>query len=185
MTRQILAHSTATRKPILSLDLDNVLRDQIGSIITATARRYGVSLSRDAFSCWDPPLGQIIGLDNDRFTAWAWTDPAIFAAARPLPGVVWALHQLHHRYHLLITTSTAHPCLTEPWLRAWRVPYDQIIHTPDKSSVPFDLHLDDSPTTLQTLTAQGRKVLRFALPWNKGLACLPGLSRWSSWAEVL
>jgi len=172
-------------KPVLSLDLDNTLRDQIGSIITAVARRYRVGLSRDAFSCWDPPLGRILGLPDEEFTAWAWTDENIFTAARPFPGVVWALHQLRHRYHLLILTSTAHPRLTEPWLRAWRIPYDQVIHTSDKGSVPFYLHLDDSPLTLASLAAQGRQVLRFALPWNNNLAHLPGLNRWSAWTEVL
>jgi 5'(3')-deoxyribonucleotidase len=184
MTKQILTHNHPTRKLVLSLDLDNTIRDQIGAIITAVARRYRVSLSRDAFSCWDPPLGQILGLDNDQFTAWAWTDPAIFTASKPMPGVVWALHQLRQSYHLLILTSTAHPRLTEPWLRAWRIPYDQIIHTADKSSVPFHLHLDDSPTTLVKLSEAGRRVLRFALPWNTHLTHLPTLPRWSAWPEV-
>jgi 5'(3')-deoxyribonucleotidase len=186
MINSILAQIRPGQKPIplgggratLSLDLDNTLRDQIGSIIVHTQRRYGTVLTRDMFNMWDPKVGQAIGIANDVFTAWAWTERQIFADARPFPGVAWALHQLSSRYRLLITTSTACPDLTEPWLNRWRLPFDAIIHTADKGSVDFDLHIDDSPHTLLTLAGQGRRVIRYDLPWNRALVQLPVLKSW-------
>lgn len=177
----------------LSLDLDNVIRDQIGSIIAAVARRFCIGLTRDAFSCWDPPLGQALGIPNDEFTAWAWADPMIFAEARPMPGAVWALHRLARKNRLIITTATAWPQLTEPWLRRWNIPFNAIIHTTDKASVAFDWHVDDSPATLVKLSEAGRRVIRFALPWNAHLdtlrlhsgQALPSLADWRSLGDLL
>ena len=68
-------------RPVLSVDLDNVLRDQIGSIIEAVWQRYGRRLTREMFSCWDPPMGGLVGISDEEFTAWAWSDPAIFVEA--------------------------------------------------------------------------------------------------------
>lgn len=183
--RIIPVESWSRPRPTLSVDLDNVIRDQIGAIIAATQRRYRVTLQRESFSIWDPPLGQIIGVDNDEFTAWAWGDPMIFALAEPMAGALAALSRLAAEYRIMITTSTACPELTEPWLRWWQVPYHEIIHTTDKGSVEFDWHIDDSPSTLQKLAAAGRQVVRFRLPWNEGLNELPTLDGWNLIQEVL
>ena|SRR3990172_7297613 len=165
---------------IISIDLDNVIRDQIGSIIEATRRRYGVSLSRAMFDRWDPPLGETVGLSHEEFTAWAWADPMIFAQARPLPGVVEALGALKGQGHrIVITTATACPELTEPWLKWWGIPYSDVVHTRHKDTVAFDVHIDDSPATLLELSGAGRRVVRFSLPWNAHLATLPGLAGWA------
>lgn len=172
-------------QPTLSLDLDNVIRDQIGSIIAAVKRRHGLTLEREMFSCWDPPLGDLLRITNAEFTNWAWTDPMIFAEARPLPGVIPALRHLSRDYRLVITTSTAWPQLTEPWLRRWNIPYSAIVHTTDKSSVAFDRHIDDAPTTLLKLSEAGRQVICFRLPWNAHLADLPSFSHWNKIGELL
>jgi 5'(3')-deoxyribonucleotidase len=178
--------SLGQAKPVLSVDLDNVIRDQIGSIITATWQRHGVRLSRDLFHSWDPPLGHLVGLSDEAFTAWAWTDPLIFATARPMEDAPGALRSLGRDYRIVITTSTHHPDLTRPWLNYWRIPYDEIIHTPHKYEVEFDLHLDDSPLVLADLQRRGRPgAIRFALPWNRHLVNLPTLTGWAAWREVL
>ncbi|MCL4296228.1 MAG: hypothetical protein KJ077_10890 [Anaerolineae bacterium] len=169
---------------ILSFDLDNVIRDQIGCIIESAARLHGARLTRKMFSVWDPPLGRMVGLPEEQFTQWAWGCPMIFAESRPLPGVVPALTELIKTHHIIITTATAWPALTEPWLRWWRIPYHTVVHTKDKASVRFDLHIDDSPGTLQALVEQGRPAMRFSLPWNAHLTTLPTLNGWSQATEV-
>lgn len=180
-TQQIYQARAGQRvRPVLSVDLDNVLRDQIGSIIETVWRRYGRRLTREMFSCWDPPLGGLIGMSDEEFTGWAWSDPAIFVEARPVTGAALALLGLRTRYRIVITTATACPHLSEPWLKWWRIPYDQVIHTSDKGSVAFAAHIDDSPGTLQTLAGAGRRVIRFDLPWNRHLVGLPALTQWTS-----
>lgn len=175
----------ARRKPVLSVDLDNVIRDQIGAIIDATWQQYGFYLSRDLFHCWDPPLGHLVGLSDEEFARWAWTDPLHFATARPVTDAPGALRALHRDYRIVITTNTCHPELTRPWLGYWGIPHDEVIHTPHKHEVEFDLHLDDSPLVLADLQRRGRRAVRFALPWNKHLTDLPTLSAWAAWREVL
>lgn len=174
-----------TPKPVLSVDLDNVIRDQIGAIISAVRRRYGVTLQREMFSVWDPPLGELIGISNEEFTTWAWADPMIFANAAPVPGAITTLARLRATHRIVITTSTAWPQLTEPWLKWWHIPYHQVIHTSDKGSVAFDWHVDDSPATLVKLAEAGRRVVRFRLPWNEHLTGLPVLDGWQGAEEVL
>lgn len=172
-------------KPVLSIDLDNVIRDQIGAIISAVQRRYGVTLQREMFSAWDPPLGELIGISNEEFTDWAWSDPMIFANASPVAGAIVALARLRATHRIVITTSTAWPQLTEPWLKWWHIPCNEIIHTSDKSSVPFDQHIDGSPATLVKLSEAGRRVVRFRLPWNEHLVDLPALDGWQGVEAVL
>jgi 5'(3')-deoxyribonucleotidase len=163
----------------LSIDLDNVIRDQIGSVIEATQRRYGVLLSREMFDRWDPPLGRLVGVPDAEFTAWAWSCPMIFAQARPMPGVACALAGLIEQHRVVIATATAYPELTEPWLRWWHVPYSDVVHTRNKAAVAFDLHIDDSPGTLRALASAGRRVVRFAQPWNADVTGLPALGSWA------
>lgn len=174
-----------TTPKILSFDLDNVIRDQIGSIIRSARCQYGAQLNRKMFETWDPPLGHLLGLPEEQFTAWAWGCPMIFAESRPMPGAVLALTHLIKTHRIIITTATAWPTLTEPWLKRWGVPYHTVIHTQDKASVEFDYHLDDSPSTLQKLAGLGRPVVRFAIPWNRHLTHLPAVRSWPQATEVL
>lgn len=177
LNASMAAFNLAFTAPILSIDLDNVIRDQIGSIIEATRARYGVSLSRADFNQWDPPLGQRVGISNEEFTAWAWTDRDIFASARPVSGAAQALANLSRKYYIIITTSTRWPELTAPWLDRWEIPHHEVIHTSDKTGVIFDWHIDDSPSILASLAKANRVGVRWALPWNEGQPG-PVLSRW-------
>lgn len=168
----------------ISFDLDNTIRDQIGSIIEATRRQFGTQLERRMFDRWDPPVGQYVGLDETVFTRWAWTDPMLVAQARPFSGVKNVLRRLRLAGHrVIITTATGHPGLTGPWLAWWGLEVDEVIHTQDKAQVAFDYHVDDSPHTLEALAGAGRRVIRFALPWNRHLTQFPAMESWD-WPET-
>lgn len=169
--------STDTRLSI-SLDLDSTLRNQLLAIRTAIYRRYHTKIQLSAFNTWDAPLGHLVGISDDELTSWIWSDPMIFATAQPYPGAVQAVQRLYQSHNITITTSTAHPVLTEPWLDFWGIPYHRVIHTKDKASVEFDWHVDDSPIILPELEAAGRAVIRYALPWNAHLKHLPTIFNW-------
>jgi hypothetical protein len=85
----------------------------------------------------------------------------------------------------VINTSTRYPALTRPWLERWNIPYHLIIQTNDKSSVAFNWHIDDNPATLLALAAAGRRVIRWALPWNTHLVQYPAVCNWAEAEGVL
>lgn len=159
-----------TRKLILSFDLDNVIRDSIRAIIDNTFKRYGKQLYRDQFDQWDPQLGTAIGISQDEFFNFAWYDRVNYGlACQPVAGSRSVLQELSKTAHIIINTSNPYQDLTYEWLDHWLIPYDDVIHTNDKNSVEFDVHVDDSPIVLEQLYAAGRQVIRFAVPWNAHL----------------
>jgi 5'(3')-deoxyribonucleotidase len=164
----------------IAVDWNCTLQDQTSSISAAVYRIYGQVLIPSDFDRWDPPIGEKLGLDNDSFTKWAWTDETIQRAAPPYPLARESLGLLRAAGHRIkIVTSTSCPHLVEDWMHRWQIPYDEIVCTQDKRSVPWDLLIDDNPTTLESLFMEQRRVVRFAgVPWNCHLTHIPGVSGW-------
>lgn len=157
------------RRPYISLDLDNVIRDSIGSIINLTRQRYNYEINRQMFDRWDPQLGPVIGIPQEEFFQFAWFDPAVYKLAMPVTGVLSTLRELEGKAFLIINTNNPYPDITYEWLKLWQVPHHAVEHTQDKAKVDFDVHVDDCPSVLEQLSAAGRYVIRFALPWNNHL----------------
>lgn len=170
---------------IFSLDVDNVLRNHIGSIIRAVWLKFEVKLKLGDFDKWDPDLGHKVGMPNKDFTAWVWTDPIICASGRPVKGVDKALNHLFEQHTIVTNSATANPHLTQPWLNYHNLPHHQVYHLEKKWDISFDLHVDDSPHLLQHMYDMGLPVCRFSLPLNDHLIHIPSISGWHEYKKLI
>lgn len=158
----------------IAFDLDNVPRKQIEQICHEAYFKYGKIITPSMFNKWDPPMGHYLGISDEEFTAWAWTDKDIFRKAQSDLRVLEIMKDLESKSHTVsIITSTACPELTLDWLNLHKVVYHNLVQSADKSKEEFDWLVDDSPSTLERLHKLGRKVLRFDLPWNRYLNYIP------------
>lgn len=165
----------------LCLDLDNVVKNLIGEVIHQADLDFGIKLTiEDDFDRWDKPIGPKLGFTSqEQYLTWAWKNEEIHWNAQPMPGAVEIIPQLYAKHHITILTATEFPDMVAPWFQKWSIPYHQIIHAKDKSQHPFDVLIDDSPTTLEKLDGMGRNVIRFVYPYNQHLLYLPSMFRWS------
>lgn len=170
----------------ISLDLDNVIRDSIGAIINLTRQRYGCIIDRAMFDQWDPQIGPHIGIPQEEFFRFAWSDPAVYKLALPLKDAKEVLQDLSTKTFIIINTNTPHPDITHDWLKLWQIPYHAVEHTADKAKIDFDVHVDDSPIVLEQLFATGRQVVRYSLPWNNHLnGAYPVVADWQQLGQLL
>ena len=166
---------------IIGIDWNCTLQDTINEIIRTVYLIYGVVLKPEDFNRWDPPIGQKLGIDNDVFTAWAWKSEGIQKRARAYPFAREVIRLLYTSGHTIkIITSTSCPHLVEAWLYRFKIPYHGLVVTQDKSSVEFDLLIDDNPYTCEKLFLEQRGIIRYAgVPWNRHLTHIPAADGWS------
>jgi 5'(3')-deoxyribonucleotidase len=180
------------RLPGVTLDLDNVLKDLVGSVIWFAQNDFGVTLRREVdFDTWDKSIGHKLGFDNhEDYLTWAWKNPDIHREAMPVEGAVETVRQIYLGYTCItILTASYFPDLVADWLDKHGFPYDKIIFDSDKSKYDFDVLVDDSPSTLKKLSDMGKPVVRFRWPWNSKpeLDHLPTIDGWgaSSIAKIV
>lgn len=174
------------RRPILSFDLDNVIRDSIGAIINLTRQRYGQDIDRAMFDQWDPQIGPRIGIPQNEFFQFAWFDPTVSRLALPVKGATEVLQELESKAFIIINTNNPHKDITYEWLQLWCIPHHAVEHTSDKAKVNFDVHVDDCPSVLEQLFVAGRHVIRFSIPWNNHMNGLcPVAADWQQLRQLL
>lgn len=98
----------------------------------------------------------------------------IFRSGLPIQGSVSTLQQIAdagHRIH--IVTARFAPgaedvvaASTRWWLKTHDVPYTSLTISADKSVVPTDVFLDDSPANYEALDAAGANPWLYDHPWN-------------------
>ncbi len=108
-----------------------------------------------------------------------------------LPSARMALTQLQHRYRIAIITARRPTSrfLTLQWLRAHRVPFEELYHTEEKAEVPEDICLavDDHPLHALAYCKRGVRVFLMDQPWNKGVShsLLTRVTGWDDLLQVL
>lgn len=167
---------------VLNLDLDGVCADYMGGL-----RDYLVRHDR-----MDPsiqPSNESYALYENE--GWPFSSPAeyiavhkaaeaehLYAAMRPLPGVSEAMKTLAaaHVYIRVVThrlfVSGQHRMVvadTAQWLDDNDIPYMSLCFTGLKDSVQATVHIDDSPSNIESLRAVGQHVVIFDQPYNRHL----------------
>lgn len=167
---------------VLNLDLDGVCADYMGGL-----RDYLVRHDR-----MDPsiqPSNESYALYENE--GWPFSSPAeyiavhkaaeaehLYAVMRPLPGVSEAMKTLAaaHVYIRVVThrlfVSGQHRMVvadTAQWLDDNDIPYMSLCFTGLKDSVQATVHIDDSPTNIESLRAVGQHVVIFDQPYNRHL----------------
>ena len=105
-----------------------------------------------------------------------------------MPGARSALQTLQRQFRIVIITArrpTARP-QTEEWLRAHKIPFDELHLTGEKTEVAEDLAfaVDDHPAHAREYISQGIRVFLMDQPWNR-LFSASGVTRVASWEQLL
>jgi 5'(3')-deoxyribonucleotidase len=166
----------------LGLDLDGCLHDFVRSLRTIVAAK----LHRPHFMLPEPTCWEFWTEWGLTFEQWkecfdqGVEDGTLFGRFAPLDhGIVHTLgaeHEIHIVTHRPIEAHST----TCDWLERWRIPYDSITFTDDKTMVPTDVFVDDKPENVRALIDHGVDALLFDRRWNRGANAV-GLRRVGSW----
>lgn len=175
------------KKPVLGVDLDNVLALTDPLIRRLIREMFGIHLGQ----------GDIIHFDYWRCGITKEQDRAVFnrfhhsecATVAVIDGAVNALLSLHDDFEIHIVTGR--PPITErstlDWLETHGIPYDELDFRKRKegSRVNFDAFVDDHRETAYALAHRGIYSFLFDYPWNEPEPIdPPNLIRVESWKEI-
>jgi 5'(3')-deoxyribonucleotidase len=181
------------RSFVFGVDLDGVVADFYGGLRPIAAEWMGVAVeSLPERVSWglvewgvdDAPGGY------ERLHRFAVTQRELFLCMPPMPGAPQALrrlsiegvririitHRLFIKYFHQVAVSQ-----TIQWLDRHDIPYWDLCFMQQKSAVGADLYIEDSPTNVERLRAQGAKTVVFTNSTNEHLAG----PRANTWEEVL
>ncbi|WP_291527046.1 5' nucleotidase, NT5C type [Bifidobacterium sp. UBA744] len=188
---------------VLNLDLDGVCADYMGGLRDFLVRhdRMDPSIrpSNDSYALYENE-GWPFSSSAEYIAAHKAAEAEhLYATMRPLPGVSEAMKALadEHVYIRIVThrlfVSGQHRMVvadTAQWLDDNDIPYMSLCFTGLKDSVQATLHIDDSPSNIESLRAVGQHVVIFDQPYNRHLpgpriACWndESVSRLLSWFE--
>jgi 5'(3')-deoxyribonucleotidase len=181
------------RSFVFGVDLDGVVADFYGGLRPIAAEWLGVDMATlPERVSWG--LSQW-GVDRapggyERLHRFAVTQRELFLSMPPMAGAPQTLRQLSmegvririitHRLFIKYFHQVA-VSQTIQWLDRHDIPYWDLCFMQQKTAVGADLYIEDSPTNIERLRAEGAKTIVFSNSTNEHL---PG-PRANSWTEVL
>ncbi|HSX15227.1 MAG TPA: hypothetical protein VLF40_00365 [Candidatus Saccharimonadales bacterium] len=192
-------------KPVIAVDIDNVLSLTGASFIAFSNQMFGTSLtladySEDWQTMWGVPAEEI-----DR-RAQVMIDQHMRLGYEPVPHVLESLTKLREQYTLVALTSRKKMLEpeTRPWVEQhcpgmfqdivfagfWDDPTVANSHTLTKGELYTKLGaryaIDDQPKHCQAAAAVGVDAILFGdYPWNQADELPSGVTRCNDWAAVL
>ncbi|MDR2398665.1 MAG: 5'-nucleotidase [Spirochaetaceae bacterium] len=176
---------------ILGVDLDGVVGDFYGAL-----RRIAAEWLH---KCEDELTTEVsYGLDEwgiaefggyERLHRFAVTQRNLFRDMKPMEGAPAVLRKLSHRgiririiTHRLFLKYSHKTSITQTvdWLDTYDIPYWDLCFMNDKGAVGAHVYLDDAPSNIEKLRAQGCTTIVFTNSTNRRV---PGL-RANSWRDV-
>lgn len=167
----------------IGIDLDGCAYDFVGALRSIVMETYPTRL-RMTFpepTCWE--FWTEWGLTFEEWKACfdsGAADGSLFGWLAPLDhGIISKLGQ-DHEIHVVTHRPEAAEATTRDWLERWRIRYDTLTFSDDKTSVPTDVFIDDKPENVRALLDNGVDALLFDRRWNRGANAV-GLRRVSGW----
>ena len=165
---------------VLGVDLDGVVANFYAGIRPIAAEWLGVpieSLTPDpGYGLEDWNLGSVGTYDD--LHRFAVTQRNLFRELTPMPGAAAGLRRLSQREiririitHRLYIKYFHQEAVqqTVAWLEHHGIPYWDLCFMKDKAAVGADLYIEDSPTNVRALRADGHPTIVFANSTNVGL----------------
>jgi 5'(3')-deoxyribonucleotidase len=181
------------RSFVFGVDLDGVVADFYGGLRPIAAEWLGVDLAtlpeRVSWGLAEWGVDAAPG-GYERLHRFAVTQRQLFLTMPPMAGAPQALrrlsaegvririitHRLFIKYFHQVAVSQ-----TIEWLDRHDSPYWDLCFMQQKTAVGADLYIEDSPTNIERLRAEGAKTIVFSNSTNEHL---PG-PRANNWEEVL
>lgn len=161
-------------RPVVGVDIDGVLGNQVVGVLERVNARLGLSLSYEDVVDWDIPLGDTSFVPE---ITNAMLDPEFILAMPVHPGAQDLLSTLRDRYFVKILT--VRPPETEPltarWLKEHRLTYDALATAREarKSLYEVDILIDDYVGNLVDFLENTTGVAVIVdQPWNQDATAL-------------
>ena len=183
----------STRRFVLAVDLDGVCADFYGGLKPIAAEWLGVDVRTlpDRVSWTLPEWGVDVAPGGyDALHRFAVTQRELFRRLPPMPGAPQVLrvlsaedvririvtHRLFIKYFHQVAVRQ-----TIEWLDHHDIPYWDLCFMREKADVGADLYIEDSPSNVEALRAEGLETIVFTNSTNEHL---PG-PRARNWDDVV
>ena len=142
----------------IKIDIDNVIRDMSGEMVTLYNSVYRNKLTReftkDDIKDYDVNISFPLCKNEARKFFFDTFAETVYGAAKPMKDATNGLVKLKEMGHEIILVSYQ-PTMkskeyTLGWLRKWNIPYDALVFTnkEDKTIISADYIIDDNPKFL-------------------------------------
>lgn len=138
-------------KPIFAVDVDAVLRDNIGMMVDLYNKEFNDTMKVDDVKQYKTELSfpRIEAESGITAQHWFFQDHSqeLFLDAKPFPNVAEDIKRLRQYGSVVIVTyqkTIKNKAQTLEWLEKNGIEYDSIIFTKDKSIVRCDFFIDDN-----------------------------------------
>jgi 5'(3')-deoxyribonucleotidase len=178
---------------VFGVDLDGVVADFYGGLRPIAAEWLGVAVEtltpRVSWGLVEWGVEQAAG-GYDKLHRFAVTQRELFLEMPPMPGAPQALrrlslegvririitHRLFIKYFHQVAVSQ-----TIQWLDRHDIPYWDLCFMQQKTAVGADLYIEDSPSNIERLRAEGQKTIVFTNSTNEHIDG----PRANNWDDVL
>lgn len=164
--------SKQERKLVFAIDVDNVLRDNLGEMVKLYNEHFNESKNIEEITNYKteimfPRIEQETGLTSSQ---WFFQDHSdeLFVKAKPFDNVADDIKKLREYGDVVIVTyqkTILNKVQTLEWLDNNRIEYDSIVFTKDKSIVDCDYFIDDNDWNFQNCKAEYGALI--TAPYNK------------------
>jgi uncharacterized HAD superfamily protein len=174
-------------KPILGVDIDNVLAQSDACLRALILEKYRIDLQEhdmtqydySAYGVTEPQLVELFHLFNTE----------VCRNLKVITGAKTALTRLASRYEIVLVTSRnpASKEGTEYWLRRKGLPYDQLHFNDEKHAlgIPYSAFVEDRHEHAHRIAETGASVFLMTRPWNSQPIMHPNVRRVESWREIV
>ena len=174
-------------KPILGVDIDNVLADSDVRLRAMIREMFGIDLREEQMTRYEyeaygvtwEQLGEVFQVFNTETCR----------TLELVPGAKAAMQQLALRYEIALVTSRDPEAKagTEYWLRATGLPYDQLHFNDEKHTlgIPYHAFIEDRHEHAHRIAETGAAVYLLRRPWNARPLAHPNVRHVESWDEIL
>ena len=177
----------ATPKPILGVDIDNVLADSDVRLRAMIRDMFGIDLKAEQMTRYEyeaygvtwEQLGEVFQVFNTETCR----------TLELVPGAKAAMQQLTLRYEIALVTSRdlESKAGTEHWLQTNDLPYDQLHFNDEKHAlgIPYHAFVEDRHEHAHRIAGTGAAVYLLRRPWNARPLAHPNVRHVESWDEIL
>jgi len=174
-------------RPILGVDIDNVLAQSDARLRAMIREMFGIRLEEHQMTRYEYMTYGVT--EEQLIQVFRIFNVEACRTLRVVPGAKAALVRLARRFEIALVTSRnpESKAGTEYWLRAKGLPYDQLHFNDDKHAlgIPYHAFIEDRHEHAHRLAETGTTVYLLTRPWNAAPLAHPNVRRIHSWNEVL
>ncbi len=174
-------------KPILGVDIDNVLAESDACLRAMIREMFGIALKEEEMTKYDY---MAYGVTEEQLVeVFHSFNTEVCRTLKVVRGAKAGLSRLTRHYEIVLVTSRnpSSKAGTEYWLKTKGLPYDQLHFNDEKHAlgIPYHAFIEDRHEHAHRIAETGTPVYLLTRPWNAAPLVHPNVRRVESWAEIL